>query len=187
MRRFLGLTVVATMVLSSWATAGEIKSGLQAGEDIGPFNVTKCAGAEDDGTPLGQNLCYRCKNGSRPQVIVFARSSGDKLVGLVRELDSMVAKHEDAQLRAFVNVLGESKDVASEDAKKLAATSKAKHIPFVVPNEFENGPEDYGINAKADLTILVATEGKVKSSHAYTSLKELEMKDVLADVAKLID
>ncbi len=52
---------VAAVFLASVATAGaeELKSGLQAGDFVGAFDVVKCAGAEDDGVKEGRQLCYR--------------------------------------------------------------------------------------------------------------------------------
>lgn len=169
------LAVAAALFFGSFSFAEEVTSGLKSGEGIGPFYVTKVCGAEDDKVEAGKNLCYRCRNGSRPQVMVFTRSSDAKVLALVGKLDDAIAKNSEKQLRAFVNYMGESKDVASEGAKKLAESSKAKNIPFVVPNEFENGPEDYGLNAKAEITVLVATGGKVVSSFGYSKASELDL------------
>lgn len=166
---------VALLFGSAFTYAEEVTSGLKSGEAIGPFNVTKVSGAEDDSVPVGKNLCYRCRNGSRPQVMVFTRSSDEKVLALVKKLDEQIQKSGDKQLRVFVNYLADSKDAATESVKKLAETSKVKNIPFVVPNEFENGPEDYGLNAKAEITVLVATEGKVVSSLGYAKAKDLDL------------
>lgn len=184
MKQFSVLAIAAMLLAApSFATAEELKSGLQSGDAIGAFNVTKICGAESDGVEAGKNLCYRCKNGSRPQVMVFTRSSDGKVVELVRSLDQAVAKKE--QLRAFVNVMSDSKDAAAEEVTKLATASKAENIPFVVPNEFENGPEDYGINAKAEVTVILASKGVVKSSFAAASAKDLDVKAVVESLNEL--
>lgn len=187
MKRLVSLFCAIAMVSTSFAVAEEIESGLKEGAGIGAFYVTKCAGAEEDGVDVGQNLCYRCKNGARPQVMVFTRSTDEKVINLVKRLDAQLKKHEDAQLRAFVNVLGDSKDVATDQAKKLAAATKAERVPFVVPNEVENGPEDYGINAKAEITVIVANESKVVASHAAASAKELNIKAIMGDLEKILN
>lgn len=187
MKRVLSLFVAAALMVSGFAVAEEIKSGLKEGAGIGPFYVTKCAGAEEDGVEVGKNLCYRCKNGARPQVMVFTRSSDEKVIALVKKIDEQMKKHEDAQLRAFVNVMGESKDAAMDEAKKLATASKASLVPFVVPNEVENGPEDYGINAKADITIIIANSSKVLSSHAVAAAKDLDIDAVMGAIEKAVN
>ncbi len=187
MKRFLGLVCAMALVASGFSvSADDLNSGLKEGADIGPFYVTKCAGAESDKEPVGKNLCYRCKNSDRPQVMVFTRSTNEKVIELVKQLDEQIKKNEDAQLRAFVNTLGDSKDSASADAKKLAETSKAVNIPFVVPNEFENGPADYGINAKAEVTIILAESGKVKANHAFAKASELNVANVVKDLKKIL-
>lgn len=187
MRRLVSLAAAIAVLLSGVSLAEEMKSGLKEGAYIGAFYVTKVAGAEKDGKAAGDNLCYRCKNGGRPQVMVFTRSTDDKVVSLVKKLDASIKKHEESQLRAFVNMLGDSKDVATDEVTKLAKTSKAMQIPFVVPNEFENGPDDYGINPKAELTIIFANEGKVVANHAVASAKDLDVDKVLSTVVKSLN
>jgi hypothetical protein len=188
MKQLTVLTALAVLALTTQVPAEEIKSGLEPGKAIGAFNVTKCAGAEEDGVKVGDNLCYRCKNGARPQVMVFTRSANDKNVQkLIQELDKAVAENSDKQLRAFVNVLGEDKEELSSSAKELAQATKAKNVPFVVPNEFENGPDDYGLNSEAEVTIIVANKSKVTATHAAKAAKDLKVDAVLADVKKLVE
>lgn len=187
MKQLVSLALAAAVICPSFAMAEELKSGLEKGKGVGPFYVTKTAGAEDDGVAEGQNLCYRCKNGARPQVMVFTRSTDEKVVALVKKLDEQLKKNEEAQLRAFVSMLGDSKDAAADQVKKLATASNAKLVPFVVPNEFENGPEDYGINAKAEVTIILANESKVVANHAVASAKELDLDAVIGDVKKMLN
>ena len=184
------LALAAAFVASvSFVNADDAKitSGLKVGDGIGPFNVTKCAGASEDGVSVGDNLCYRCKNGPRPQVMVFTRSSDAKVIELVSKLDKAISKNSDKQLRAFVNYMADSKDAASESVKKLAKETSAKNVPFVVPNEFENGPEDYGINAKAEVTIILAESSKVKANHAVAKAKDLDVASVVADLEKILN
>jgi hypothetical protein len=181
------LMMVAMVVASFVGTsqAEEVKSGLQVGKSIGPFYVTKTAGAEEDGVKVGANLCYRCKNGSRPQVMVFTRSSDGKVAELVQSLDAELKKNSSKQLRAFVNVLGEERADAEQAAKTLATNSKATNVPFVVPNEVENGPDDYGLNADAE--IIMANGGRVKANVAYDKVDEIDVKAVVANLAKILE
>ena len=187
----LSLGVVALLASVVTVNADEaakktLKSGPQKGDSIGAFYVTKLAGAEEDGVAEGKNLCYRCRNGRRPQVMVFTRSTDPKVADLVKKLDAAITKHEDASLRAFVNVMGEDKEDVSDACKKFAATSGAKNVPFVIPNEYENGPDNYGINAKAEVTIVMAEGMKVRANHSFKSAKDLDVEKVIADVAMIV-
>ncbi|MEC8343962.1 MAG: hypothetical protein VXZ63_02360, partial [Planctomycetota bacterium] len=90
--KYLLMAVMMFAALVGNAQAEEVKSGLQVGKSIGTFYVTKTAGAKEDVVQVGANLCYRCKNGSRPQVMVFTRSAGEKVAELVQNLDAQLKK-----------------------------------------------------------------------------------------------
>ena len=184
----LGLIVMLASAVTVNADEAKkmLKSGPQKGDSIGAFYVTKLCGAESDGVKEGKNLCYRCRNGAKPQVMVFTRSTDPKVAELVSKLDKAIVKHEDAKLRAFVNVMGDSKEDVTASAKKFAAKSGAKNIPFVLPNEYENGPDNYGINAKAEVTVVMAVNKGVKASHAFAKADDLNVDAVIADLAKIV-
>jgi hypothetical protein len=188
MKQLSILSALAVLAVTTQIQAEDIKSGLEPGKFVGAFYVTKCAGAAEDGVEVGKELCYRCKNGGRPQVMVFTRDTKDKnFVKLVQELDKAIADNSEKELRAFVNVLGEDKEELSSTAKEIATSSKVKNVPFVVPNEFENGPDNYGLNTKANVTIILANGGQVKANYAVAAAKDLKVDDVLAEVKKLVN
>jgi len=188
MKRFTPmLTVFALLTSVAFVVAEDVKSGLQEGEGIGAFYVTKLCGADEDGVAVGKNLCYRCKNGGRPQVMIFTRSADQKVADLVREIDEAIPKNDDKQLRAFVNAMGENQAAAKSNAEKLAKASEAKNVPFVLPNEFENGPADYGINPSAEVTVIMAQGGKVKANHSAKSAADLKVDAIVADLRKILN
>lgn len=172
----------------SVAVAAELKSGKQPGDAIGAFDVVKCAGSEDDGVKLGSELCYRCKYGNRPMVMVFSRKADESLTGLVKKLDAAVEKNADEKLAAFVNLLGDNHGALEDNAKKLGKKVNAPNVPIVVPVEYENGPADYGINPAADVTVILAVKGKVVANRAYGpgQLNEKAVEQILSDVPKIL-
>ncbi len=177
-------TMLALALSVSLASAEELKSGLQPGENIGAFIVVKCSGALDDGVAVGKSLCYRCKYGTSPMVMVFTRETDKQLTGLVKQLDAAVAKNSKNGLKAFVNVLSDDRDAAEKVAKGIST----KNVPIVVPVEYENGPADYGINPKAKMTVIYAKGGKVVASRAIgeKGLTPEERKAILGDVTKVL-
>ncbi|RLS83969.1 MAG: hypothetical protein DWI04_02385 [Planctomycetota bacterium] len=158
------------MVMTVAAVASaEVTSGPQVGEMVGAFTVTKVAGNAEDGVTDGKTLCYRCKMGSRPVVMVFARSADEKLAKFVKELEEEIEEHQDAKLTAFVNMIGTDE----EALKKAAADFVAKHgitrVAFVVPTQAKDGPENLKIAPDADLTVVCYKEGTVKANHAFSA------------------
>jgi hypothetical protein len=178
----LGLFVAAQAEVAT-ETTEELKSGLQPGDRIGAFTVTKVAGAVDDGVEDGTDLCYRCMLGNRPVVAVFAREVNENTVALVKELDKLVAKNKDKQMGSFVNLLGEDKEALSKEAKKLAKVAESKHVAVVVPEEHQNAPDHLKINEKADITVLIYKEGVIEKSLAFAKDEFCTecVKHVLAD------
>jgi hypothetical protein len=177
---------IALVFCASFATAEDAKSGLPVGASIGAFDVVKVGGAVDDGVGVGTQLCYRCKNGARPQVMVFARKSDATLASLVKGLDEAVSKNSEKQLKAFVNILGADKDKAEATAKALATETKSANVPLVVPVEFENGPDNYGISPSAEVTVLLCVGGKVKANQSGALSKET-VDAVLKAVSALVE
>jgi hypothetical protein len=189
MKVLTSIFCTALMLASaSFAAGAELKSGVQPGDSIGAFDVVKCAGASDDGVDTGAKLCYRCKYGGRPMVMVFTRKADEKVAGLVKKLDSAVTHNSDAKLAAFVNLLGDNQESLEAEAKKFGAKTKANNVPIVVPVEYENGPDNYGLNPKAEVTVILAVKGSVVANHALSKgeLNDKAIESILADVPKLL-
>lgn len=183
MKKWIAGLVVVVSSFGSFASAEEVKSGLEAGAGIPAFIVAKVGGADADGVEVGKELCYRCKYGARPQVMVFTRTTGGEIANLTKELNAAVAANADKQLSAFVNVMSADKAGAEKSAKELAAAGSAG-VPVVVPVENENGPANYGINPDAEVTVLIANKMKVVASHGYAPGKfdAAAVKAVIAEV-----
>lgn len=184
-RLFLG-TVLSAALIAGFATAADTAtSGLKQGDPIGAFYVTKVAGADDDGVKTGQELCYRCKYGQRPMVMVFTRKGGEKVNQLVAELDKAVAANSDAQLRGFVTVMGEDQAELKASAKQLVEKSGAKMIPVAV-SDSPNGPANYRLDPEAEVTVIVANESQVVASHAFAADK-VDVAAVIKEVTAAIN
>ncbi len=189
MRVLFPMVAAVAIAFAGVAGAADLKSGLQPGEGIGAFDVEKCAGAADDGVKVGQKLCYRCKLGARPMVMVFSRNADEKLAKLVAELDKTVTDKADMKLAAFVNLIGDDAAELKSKAEKFGKSHKAGKIAIVVPQDQPNGPEGYKISKDADVTVIIASEGKVTSNHAFKAdgLTAESIKKIVADAEKLVE
>jgi hypothetical protein len=161
------MMAMAMIVATAAVASAEVTSGPQVGERVGAFTVTKVTGNPDDGVADGKTLCYRCKMGQRPVVMVFARSTNEKLAKFLKELEEEIEEHQETKLSAFVNMIGTD----TESMKKAAADFVAKHdlkrVAFVIPEDAANGPENFKIAPDADLTVVCYKEGEVKANHAF--------------------
>ena len=187
MARMAFATALAGMMLVVGFAGAEDKADqcLKAGDAIGPFYVTKVTGPED-GVEIGKTLCYRCRYGARPMVMVFARETGGKVAELTKQLDQAVAKHEDAQLRSFVTLIGGETESLTKEAEKFSKTAEAKNVPVTVAEDNENGPSAYKIDPKAEVTVVLAKDGKVTGQHTFAA-DSVDVAAVMKEITTLLN
>ncbi len=179
------LSSVLTMAMCLTFVGSAFGEGLREGAPLAPYHVTKIAGAEADGIPAGKTLCYRCKYGSRPMVLVFANETNGKVAELVKQLDSAVAKHDSEQLKGVVTLLGKDKESLKDRGSKLAAKTGAKHVPIAYLKD-ESELRGYKLDPKAAVTVVVATDSQVVSSHA-TSADKIDVAGLMKEVSKVLN
>jgi hypothetical protein len=163
------VAAMAMVVLTAAVASAEVTSGPQVGERVGAFTVTKVTGNPEDGVDDGKKLCYRCKMGQRPVVMVFARSADEKLAKFLKKLEEEIAEHADTKLSAFVNMIGTDEASMKQAAADFVAKHDIKRVAFVIPEDAKNGPEDFKIAPDADVTVVCYKEGKVKANHAFAA------------------
>jgi hypothetical protein len=180
---------LAVVLSAAVAFAAEFKSGPQVGEKLGAFEVVKAAGNPTDGVEEGKQLCYRCKLGNRPVVMVFSRNPDQNLTKLVKELDQVVAKNSEKQMASFVNLLGANAEDLKKSAKDFIAKAKVENVAVVVPQDQPNGPSDYKIDPQADVTVLIYRDGTVTVNHAYAAggLNDAEIKKIVGETSQILN
>jgi hypothetical protein len=186
LRTIFAAALAGVLVVTGLAIAGDSNDKcLKAGDPIGPFYVTKVSGPEDN-VKSGQTLCYRCKYGSRPMVMVFARETEGKVAELVKQLDAAVAKHEDAELKSFVTLIGGETDALRATAEKMAKKAGVKNVPITVAEDNENGPSNYKLDPKAEVIVVIAKDSEVKAQHTFKAA-EIDVAAVMKEVKGLLN
>ncbi len=180
---------IAMAVSMSTVSAAELKSGPQVDEEVPAFYVTKVAGNPTDGVEVGKSLCYRCKLGKRPVVMVFSRKADENLATLVKELDKVVADNTEKKAASFLNMLGGDADSQKAAAEKFITETGTKNIAVVVPNDNETGPTNYNISPDAEVTVLIYKDAKVVKNHALAkgALNKDIVKKIIEDTATILN
>ena len=182
--------MAAALVLTTAAVAfAEVTSGPQVGDSVGAFIVTKVTGNPDDGVDEGKTLCYRCKMGARPVVMVFARSADEKLAKLLKKIEEEVEEHQSEKLTSFVNMIGTDAESLKKAAAEFAAKHGLKRIAFVVPDDTQHGPPDLKIAPDADVTVICYKGGTVQANHAFAkgALSDEKIDAVVEASCKLVE
>jgi hypothetical protein len=163
MKKFLAPTVALAVVsLGAFLVAAENEDGLKEGDAVSAFQVKDITGPSK-----GTSLCYRCQYGKRPVVSIFTRDPNENVAKLVKEVDGVVGKNEEKKMAAFVVFLTEDADAAAPKLEKLAEAQKIEKTPLTVFDGVA-GPPEYKISEKADVTVMMWVNGKVKVNQALS-------------------
>ncbi|HPD14816.1 MAG TPA: hypothetical protein PLE19_07695 [Planctomycetota bacterium] len=123
-----------------------------------PFNVLDVTGPAK-----GEKLCYICRYGGRPSVVIFTRTTTGHFVDLVKAVDKFVADHKEQRAAAFAVLLGEDNAANREALTKLAADHKLS-IPLTIAADGAKGPSAYKLDSACATLALVANKNKVEAA-----------------------
>lgn len=158
---------------------------IKRGDSIGVFYVTKITGAESDGVKPGQRLCYRCRFGTRPMVMLFARRADERLDELVRHIDRFVAENRQSKLKGLVTLIGEDQGDLEQQALLLRERTQAREVPFAIATEQGVRANQYQLPEEADVTIVIAKDGRVLKT-LLSNLKQIDLSLVDNDLEQLL-
>ena len=184
---FPKLLLLAAFVLGSAVAASASDSDcLKQGDAVGVFYVTKVAGADEDGVEVGEDLCYRCRYGSSPMVMVFARSTKGRVSTLVKEIDSAVSTNEESRLKGLVTLIGDEPGKLKEQAGKIAEQAAVKKVPVVIAKDAKTGPLNYKLSEDVDVTVVVAKDSQVVSTHTFPA-ERIDVAAVIKEVNQILN
>ncbi len=177
MKRFVVLFVVLTSILVfcvPWdlVSADQIETGpietessvttpLKEGDALGAFRVEKVAGATEDGVEPGEVLCYRCRYGSSPMVLVFAPKTSDRLMSLVKLVNQVVVNHQDDKMRGIVTFFGDESSKLRKAAEAFSVQLGETEIPIVIAEDAQQGPLGYRLSRSDEITVVIAIDSQV--------------------------
>ena len=187
-RTAISLLLINTLMLAvGRATADTANAGcLKQGDCVGVFYVTKVAGAEGDGVEPGEDLCYRCRYGSRPMVMVFARETGGNVPELLDRIDDAVVANEDARLKGLMTLIGEDAAKLKEDAGEIARKVEVKKVPVVIAKDTRTGPLNYRVPTDVAVTIVIAQDSQVVNTYLYAADK-IDVSTVMSEVQQMLN
>jgi hypothetical protein len=117
--------------------------------------------------------------------MIFAREINDPLTSLVKKVDE-TNKEKGRKMGSFVVMLSDDEDMEKK-LKHFAEKEKLEKTALTLDNP--SGPPDYGINKKADITVVLYVGKKVKVNRAYKKgeFKASEVDEILKDLPKILD
>lgn len=176
MTRFLCVAVAASLIASD--VSAEVESGPKAGEKIEPLKAFGVVG-----TVEGKEADFAAERKDAPTVYLFVKpgSWSRPMARFTKVLDDKLA---DADGAAAVAVWMGDEEKSKEYLPKANQSLKYARTSLAVFTGDANGPNGWGINADADLTVVVAKKGKVIKTFVYGSVNDTDVKKVIEAIGK---
>jgi hypothetical protein len=176
-----GMRTIGVVVLlaSSVAARGDVTSGPAPGEAVKDLKVFAVVGPVE-----GKEINYIKERKDAPTVYAFVQSEfwSRPMARFLKTLD-MGAKDADERAAVVAVWLSEKPDDQKDYLPKAQMSLQFQNTALAVYPGEKSGPEGWGINTDAHLTIVVVNKGKVATSFAYQSVNETDV-DKVRDALK---
>lgn len=175
-----GAAALAALVVVVSGSAQDVDSGPKAGEKVTALKAYGLVGAVE-----GKEADFAAERKDQPTVYLFVQSEnfGRPMARFIKVLDEKVktANEKAGVVAVWIGdkeAFAKNKDYLPrvQMSLKLENTSVAAH------EGEKSGPNGWGLNADAHVTVVVADKGKVAKSIAFVSVNETDVRAVLAAV-----
>lgn len=183
--RLLGLSALCLMTFVANAFSMELQalvSGRAVGEHVPQFYVRAVTG------PLSnKSVCYVCRNGDRPVVMIFLREVVPGTAELLKELDRCVDQNRAVGLRGFGVLLSENQRFATSKLQTLAFDNQLS-LPLTMAHPQVESSENQNLHPQAAVTVVLYNDHVVTGSYGFreTEVTKERIADVMAGVRELI-
>jgi hypothetical protein len=165
------------------AVAEEPASPLPAGQAVPSFYSRVVTG------PLkNQSVCFVCRNGNRPTIMVITRKLTPELKLFLRNVDRIVDDHRVSGLKCFGVYLTDEGTPAVSAVQTFAFDGKLK-TPLTVGNGSLTTASCLNLDADAETAIVLYREKSVVASHSYRAgeFTKAKMQPLLKEVLNLVE
>lgn len=179
------IVVLCGVAFASVAVA-DVESGLKAGEKVPALKAFGVVG-----TVEGKEADYAAERKDAPTVYLFVSAQegglpvgGRPLGRFMKELDKEITKTDD-KAKVVAVWLGEKAfEKHKEYLPKINTSLKFENTSLAAFDGEKSGPNGWGINPDAHLTVIVVKGGKVVKSFAFVTVNDTDVPKVLKELEK---
>lgn len=174
MLRVWGASLIAGLVTTGTARAADPSSGPDKGAKVPELKV-----ADVTGEHSGKDVDYADLRKEKPTVFFVVKDWDRPVARLLKTLDDKVK--ETAEGAYIVGVwLSADQDATKEYLPKAQQSLKLENTALTVSKGGQTLPAEWGINADARITVVVAVKGKVVKSFGYDSVNDTVAREILS-------
>lgn len=175
------ISSILLLLMSALASA-DVESGPAVGSKTPALKVLAATGDHE-----GKEVDYAADREDRPTIYLFVQA--DKFerptARFMKVLDEAAPKV--AKKCEIVAIwLTDDADATKAYLPRAQMSLKFENTPLCVFTGKKSGPEDWGINPDADVTVVVVTNKTVKARFGYRSLNDTNVPEVEAALKKAV-
>jgi len=174
----IGLVLVLVVSVSR----ADVESGPKAGEKIAELKVTNVVGEFE-----GKEVDFAKERKDAPTVYIFVNA--DKfdrpMARLMKVLDGKIAGI-DEKAHVVIVWIGGEEDAVKKRLPAINMSLKFEKSSMSMYTADKTGPNGWGLNTDAHLTVVVANKAKVAKSFAYSTVNETDEKAVSEALKKAV-
>jgi hypothetical protein len=159
-----------------------LKSGPKSGTKVNSFFVRAVTGPHRN-----RSLCYVCRFGSRPVVMVLLQGVDKNVPDLFKALDKVLDAKRATGLRGFGVLVTDSSAKAVPILQTMAFDEKLR-IPLTAATTAVAGPSCHNLNEAAATTIVFYRQQRTLETMGFRKgeLNDAAIKRVLASIEELL-
>lgn len=167
----------------SGAGAGQLVSGPKFGATVQSFFVRAVTGPHRN-----RSVCYVCRYGSRPVVMVFIQKVDRELPTLLKAVDKIVDKNRITGLRSF-GVLVTNESSQAVPVLQTMAFDERIRMPLTAATTAVAGPGGNRLHRDAATTVVLYRQQKAVTNLAfkYGKLDDKAIGNVLDRIKEMLD
>ena len=147
------------------ATGSLLQSGPQVGKEVPSFFVRAITGPQ-----MNRSVCFVCRNGDRPVVMVVLRRLEAGTPALLKAVDELIDRRRADGLRAFGVMLSDEPSKVAPHLQTISFDEKL-NLPLSVGPETLGERDSLGVDPTASATIIVYRQRKVIWTAAFRSIE----------------
>ena len=162
-------------------TATNSAASGKVGDEVPSFYVRTVTG------PLaGKSVCYVCRHGDRPVVMVLLRELGADATALLKELNQTVDRHRADGLRCFVVLVTGTPQREAPRLQTLAFDEKLD-LPLTLASEAIAAEAALNVDPDAAITVVLYENRRIVSrfAHRSGSCNEAARREIVSAAEKL--
>jgi hypothetical protein len=177
-KRCLALLSLLGMALPLWA---DVASGPPVGGKVAPLKVFDVTGKHKD-----KEVDYAAERKDQPTVYVFIHEWNRPVARFLRTLDEAIKQDFDKAYQVAV-WLSEQPEQTKEYLPKAQQSLKLESTALTVFQGEKRGPDGWGINDMAHVTVVVVVKNKVAATFGLVSVNETDARPVRMALKKAIE